>query len=251
MNSTASSSKRVFRPRLIPTLVMLPFLVTLLGLGTWQLERRVWKLGLIADMEERLAMPPAPLSELLPLGPAAAYRPVFAVGVYAHGNEMPLMARTYRGKNGEQIVTPLLLTERGAGVDSVLVNRGWVPEAKSDPKTRPESQPGGETVATGILRWPSTPGTFTPDNDPARNQWYWTDVHAMAEAADLSRPAPVVIDVGPNKADPKALPIGGQTIIDLPNDHLQYAITWFALAAVLLATYILSQRRPLDAPSSD
>jgi surfeit locus 1 family protein len=244
---TAAAKPRVFRPRLIPTLIALPFFLTLIGLGSWQLERREWKLGLIADMEARLAMPPAPLSELLPLGPAAAYRPVMAVGVYRHDKEMPLLARTYHGQNGVQIVTPLLLTEAPKGVDSVLVNRGWVPEDKRDPKSRPESLTTGEVTVTGILRWPSAPGLFTPDNDPARNQWYWTDIQAMAAAVGFDTTAPVIIDIGPNKANPKALPIGGQTIIDLPNDHLQYAITWYALAVVLLGTYILSQRRSPDA----
>lgn len=253
--STMMGGKR-FRPRLVPTLIALPMILALLGLGTWQMERRSWKEGLIADMQARLALPPAALSELLPLGPAANYRPVYAVGVYRHDREMQLLARTYNGENGVQIVTPLQLTEERAtedmasgvrsALDSVLVNRGWVPLDKRDPKSR-ESGTMGEVVVTGILRWPSAPGLFTPKNNPERGEWYWTDIPAMADAADIVHTAPAIIELGRDKAEPDRLPIGGQTIIDLPNNHLQYAITWYALAAALLATYILSQRRSPDA----
>jgi surfeit locus 1 family protein len=250
---TAAAPRRRFRPRLVPTLVALPLFLALLGLGTWQMERREWKLALIADMQARLAMPPAPLTELLALGPAANYRPVYAVGVYRHDREMLLEARTYHGQLGMQVVTPLELTEARsredagggarAAIDSVLVNRGWIPADRRDPGTRAAGQAAGEVAVTGILRWPQRPSYFTPDNHPDRGQWYWADVQAMARAADLAHPAPAVIEAGRDAAAPDRLPVGGQTIVDVPNNHLQYAITWYALAAVLLATYIMSQRR--------
>jgi len=249
-----SLSAKQFSPRLIPTLIALPLLLTLLGLGTWQMERRAWKTGLLADMEARLAMPPAALADLLPLGPAANYRPVYAIGIYRHDREMLLQARTHEGRIGAQVVTPLQLIEtrsaedvaRGARVtvENVLVNRGWVPLEARDPKSRPDSLLHGEIVVTGLLRWPSAPGWFTPKNDPASRTWYWPEAPAMAEAADLGPMAPALIELGRNQAAPDALPIGGQTIISLPNNHLHYALTWYALAAALLATYILSQLRP-------
>ena len=256
MIASAMRGGKRFRPRLVPTLIALPMILVLLALGSWQMERRHWKEGLLADMQARLALPPAALSELLPLGLAANYRPVYAVGVYRHDREMQLLARTYQGENGVQIVTPLQLTEERAtedmasgvrsALDSVLVNRGWVPLDKRDPKNR-ESGAMGEVVVTGILRWPSEPGLFTPKNDPARGQWYWPEVPAMALAADIVQTSPAIIELGRDTAEPNRLPFGGQTIIDLPNNHLQYAITWYALAAALLATYILSQRRSPDA----
>lgn len=246
-----------FRPRLIPTLIALPLLLTLLGLGSWQLERRSWKEGLLADMQARLALPPAALADLLPLGPAGNYRPVYAVGVYRHDREMQLLARTHESQIGVQVITPLQLTESRAAedvasgvrsaLDAVLVNRGWVPLDKREPKTRPESALQGEVVVTGVLRWPAAPGLFTPKNDPLRGDWYWPEIPAMAQAADLAPMAPAVIELGRNAAEPATLPIGGQTIVDLPNNHLHYALTWYALAAALLGTYILSQRRSTDA----
>lgn len=246
MGDPSTAPALAFRPRLIPTLIALPAILVLLALGTWQMERRAWKADLIATMQSRLAMPPASLVELLPLGPEAAYRPVFVTGVFRHDREMHLVARRYKERIGAQVVTPLLLTEGRGMADSVLVNRGWVPEDRRAPARRPDSQPHGEISVTGILRWPSQPGLFTPDNDPARGLWYWVDIPAMARAADLARPAPVVIESLRNPADPEALPVGGQTIVRLPNNHLQYAVTWYALAAALLGTYILSQRRPRD-----
>jgi surfeit locus 1 family protein len=253
-----SATAKRFRPRLIPTLIALPLLLTLLGLGTWQMERREWKTALLADMAARLAMPPAALVDLLPLGPAANYRPVYAVGVYRHDLEMLLQARTHEGRIGAQVVTPLQLIENRSAqdaasgaritVENVLVNRGWVPLEARDPESRPDSLLQGEVVVTGILRWPADPGLFTPKNDPAGRMWYWPEVPAMAQAADLGQMAPALIELGRSSTIPDALPsatlpIGGQTIISLSNNHLQYALTWYALAAALLATYILSQRR--------
>lgn len=242
-----------FKPRLIPTLIALPLFLTLLGLGTWQMERRDWKTALLADIEARLAMPPAPLVDLLPLGPAANYRPVYVVGVYWHDREMLVQARTHESQVGAQVVTPFQLIETRSAEDAasgakvraeaVLVNRGWVPLEARDPKTRPDSQPAGEMVVTGLLRWPAAPGWFTPANDPLKGEWYWMEVPAMAEASELGDVAPAYIELGRAAGAPDALPIGGQTIVSLPNNHLQYALTWYALAAALLATYILSQRR--------
>lgn len=251
------NAAKTFRPRLIPTLIALPLLLTLLGLGTWQIERLQWKTALIADMQARLAMPPEALIDLLPLGPAANYRPVYVVGVYRHDHEMQLQARTHESQIGVQLVTPVQLTESrsredvGSGVtaqvDAVLVNRGWVPLDKRDPRTRLDSWTMGEVVLTGILRWPTEPGRFTPENRPDKGEWYWIDLPAMATQSELPRVAPAYIELGRSRSDPDRLPIGGQTIVELPNNHLQYAITWYALAAVLLATYILSQRRSPDA----
>lgn len=251
------SAAITFRPSLKATLIALPLLLTLLGLGTWQVERLHWKTALIADMRSRLAMPPEALIDLLPLGPAANYRPVYVVGVYRHDHEMQLQARTYDGQIGVQLVTPVQLIESrsredaGSGVpsrvDAVLVNRGWVPLDRRDPRARLDSWTMGEVVLTGILRWPTEPGRFTPENRPDKGEWYWLDLPAMAAQSDLPRVAPAYIELGRSSSDPDRLPVGGQTIVELPNNHLQYAITWYALAAVLLATYILSQRRPPDA----
>ena len=82
-----------------------------------------------------------------------------------------------------------------------------------------------------------------PANDAARNEWFWFDLPAMKQAASAPDAAPFYIEAGP-APNPGGFPIGGQTIFQLPSNHLQYAITWFALAIALAVIYVVSQREP-------
>jgi surfeit locus 1 family protein len=226
------------RRRLWATLIALPMLAVLIGLGAWQLERREWKLALIAELETQLAAPPAPLPAVIDNPVAWNYRRVTARGRFDHAAELHVPARTYQSQAGWHVVTPLLRADGAA----VLVDRGWVTDAAIDPASRPESLVAGEVEIGGILRVPTPPGWLIPDNRPEANQWYWLDLPAMAAAAGIDGPVlPLVLEaeLGP----PGALPIGGQTRVELPNDHLQYALTWFSLAAVLAVIFILSVRR--------
>ena len=168
-----------------------------------------------------------------------------------HDSEFHLVARTHEGRVGLQIVTPMV-TSQPLLRAPWMVNRGWVPIELADPARRPESLPAAEVTISGILRWPRPPGWFAPDNDPARNQWYWIDLPAMAEAVgsrgeDVS-PLVLYADLD---GDPKALPIGGQVRLAARNDHLQYAITWYALAAILLVIYVIFHLRHEDSAPSD
>jgi surfeit locus 1 family protein len=131
----------------------------------------------------------------------------------------------------------------------VLVNRGFVPLDKKDASTRRDSEVEGETSVTGLIRFPQAHAWFIPPDDPARNIWFSRDPAVIAKAYGLERVAPVIVDAD-RAADKAALPRGGQTRIALPNDHLQYALTWFGLAVVLLCvftTYAMRRRR--EAPS--
>jgi surfeit locus 1 family protein len=219
----------------------------LIGLGTWQVERRAWKADLIATMNARLALPPASLSELLAGGESEDFRPVRATGIFLHDQEMYLAARSYQSQLGYHVVTPLLLDDGTPGGPAVLVDRGWVPVDRLAPESRAAGQVPGKVTVEGILRRPSKPGAFTPDNRPDQNQWYWSDLPAMGAHAGLAQVAPVLIEAGP-AVNPGGLPIGGQTRVTLPNDHLQYAITWYALAAALVVLYLVSRRRRTAGP---
>jgi surfeit locus 1 family protein len=119
----------------------------------------------------------------------------------------------------------------------LFLNRGFVPYDRKEPETRPDSLAEGEQALIGLARLPlfENPGFLVPDNDPARNQYYWKDLAAMTEAAGLEGETvlPLFVDAGPY-ADPLKLPIGGVTNIDLPNSHLQYAVTWYGLALALV-----------------
>lgn len=237
---TAFSPRR-FRPALWPTLLVIPMLAVLIGLGTWQLERLFWKTALLDHIERQLAAPAVPMPERFDDPAAWDYRRVRVTGTFLNDRELHLLNRTHDGRVGAHVVTPLRRSDAAAPGPApgpvVLVDRGWVPADRLDPATRPDSLPTGPMTVHGVLRVPPGRGWMQPDNEPARNQWFWLDLPAMAAAAGLSEAPPVILEAGPNPPGAPALPIGGQTRVNIPNDHLQYAITWYGLAAALLVIY--------------
>ncbi|TSD88174.1 SURF1 family protein [Mycobacterium sp. KBS0706] len=228
---------RRFRPEFWPTVFLVPALALMLGLGIWQLERLAWKTDLIDRIEHGLAAPPAPLPT--ETDPSFDYRHVTITGRFDAAHAFRLLARVHDGAAGIQVVTPLL---RADGGPAVLVNRGWVPLGPDGKPTAFDPPPDGTVTVEGVARRPLPQGWMQPDNSPATNEWFWTDLPAMAAAAGLERAAPVVVEqaAGPDRPRP---PIGGQTNIDLPNNHLEYAITWFSFAFMLVAIYLLHHLR--------
>ena len=222
-----------FRPLLIPTLWFVPGLALLLGLGVWQIERLSEKEALIASVEAGLQAPPIPLDEALKLGNDAEWRHVRLTGHFLNDKEVYIFAQGPMGAVGVHVIAPLMRAEGG----TVLVDRGFVPEALRDPATRATGEIENETSLTGVLRLSQRPGLFTPAPDLANRLWFVKDVPAIASSMGLDVP-PVLIeaDATPN---PGGWPLGGQTNIDIPNDHLQYAITWFGLALALMGVYLL------------
>jgi surfeit locus 1 family protein len=122
----------------------------------------------------------------------------------------------------------------------VLFDRGWVPSEKKDPAKRAEGQVAGTVKLVGVVRRSQVQRQFAPDNVPDKNVWFHVDVPLMRGMAG-GVPDPALdtffleADAAPN---PGGLPIGGQTQLDIPNDHLQYAITWFLLAMALAGVYL-------------
>jgi surfeit locus 1 family protein len=201
----------------------------LLALGFWQLERRAWKLDLIAEREAALSAAPAPVAAADADPQAFEYRRIAASGRFAHDRELYLTSQFLADRPGWHVITPLLLEDGSA----LLVDRGFVSDAAKDPVARAQGQLAGPVTVEGILRLTTPPGWFTPANQPARNLWFTRDAAAMAAAAGLSRARPYFLVAGP-APNPGGLPVGTPERVDLPNDHLQYAVTWFALAASLL-----------------
>ncbi len=229
-----------FRPALWPTLVSVPALAVLLALGTWQIERLHWKEALIAAREASLAAPPAALGagaqgldELAELD----FRRVSVRGRFRHQAEIHLVAPSLRGEACYHVVTPLA---RGGGERVVLVDRGWVPPALKLAASRPRGQVAGTVTVEGIARAQGAQGMFVPDNDPGKNLWYWRDLTGMAAHLGLAL-APVLVEAGA-AANPGGWPLGGQTRTELRNDHLGYALIWYALAAALVVVYVLYHR---------
>ena len=224
-----------FRPFLWLTVVTLPALLVLVGLGTWQLGRLQWKNNLIDSFEARVAAPPV----AVPAGGAAIdpfeFRQLDLTGRFLHDKEIFLTGRTYEGNAGFHVVTPFELADGRL----ILINRGWVSEGYKDPAKRAFSRVDGPTTVAGILRKPGQKGYFVPENEPAKGFWF-TLVPAEINAhlglgtvaidsfyADAIRTSAVV-----------TLPIAAKTELNLRNAHLSYALTWYGIALALIGVYI-------------
>jgi len=225
---------RGFRPRLVPTLIAVPGVLLMLGLGSWQVQRLVEKNAENAFRAARVTAPAVDLPGRIDDLAEFEFRRVRVTGVLRHDREIFLNARSRRGNAGYHILSPLVRD----GAAPVLVNRGWVPYERRKPETRAAGQVEGQVTIEGIARREARKGWFMPDNDPTRNEWFWYDLPAMAAAAGLSDIVPLYIeaDASPN---PGGFPIGGQTIVEIPSPHLQYAITWYALAIALGVIYFV------------
>jgi len=210
-------------------------------MGTWQLERLEWKQALIAEMQVRGATAPVRLPGDLS-DPALEYTPVRLHGRFLHGKELYVSSRTHKGKVGLHIVTPLRLDDGR----TILVNRGWVPPAKKDPVARAAGQLKGPVMVEGVIRQGGWGGSamFRPANQPDDNLWLWMDLPAMAARAGLEDAETRIYVASGPAPNPGGFPLGGDTHPALVNHHLQYAITWYALAAILLVIYLLHQSRP-------
>jgi surfeit locus 1 family protein len=208
--------------------------VALIALGTWQLERLASKRDLIATRHAQLAAPAASLPAKADDWRAWDFRPVKVQGEFRHDLEQLFGVTAIEGKVGHHVLTPLVRSD-GA---PVLIDRGWVPADQAHPATRRAGQVDGPVQIAGIARYrgEDRSGWFTPDNRPEQTLWYWYDLPALARVLGLQLlPVVVEADATPN---PGGLPIGGRTRTELPDNHLQYAITWYGLAAGLLVIWV-------------
>jgi surfeit locus 1 family protein len=213
-----------------PSLFALGGIVVLLGLGSWQVQRLFWKEQLIAERHAALAAAPVDVPDTLDDARALEYHPVTARGTFLPDHELFLGATDADGHLGYHVIEPLHLASGAV----LLVDRGYVPEDKKLPATRSAGEPQGEVTITGLLRLApkAKPHWFLPANNAERNYWFWVDIPAMAAAAHLDRVLPFYVDAD-KTPNPGGWPVGGQMPLDLPNNHLQYAITWYALAVAL------------------
>jgi surfeit locus 1 family protein len=226
-----------FRPILKLTLAVVPVFAILVGLGVWQIERLHWKLGLIAQVDQNLSAPPISLARALALGPAAQYHRVALAGSFVNAKEAYVFATDTSGAPGYHVVAPLK-TDDGR---IVLVDRGFVPRELFNLKTLAAGRLEGERHVVGVWRVPDAPGLFTPAPDVTHRVWYSRDAAGIAKTERLTLAALAIVeaDATPN---PGGWPKGGQTAVEFRNEHLQYAITWFLMAAALLAVYLFYHR---------
>ncbi|QQN64767.1 SURF1 family protein [Bradyrhizobium diazoefficiens] len=229
-NETRSPT-RAARPHLWLTVLSLIVFVILMALGVWQVERRAWKLALIDRVEQRVHAPaqPIPSRDSWPAITAAndEYRHVSVSGRFLHDRETLVQAVTEEGP-GYWVLTPL---RRDDGT-SILINRGFVPSERREASTRRDGNPDGQVEIIGLLRITEPKGGFLRDNVPQHNRWYSRDVAAIAAARGLQNVAPFFVDADAGSQSAGG-PIAGLTVIRFPNNHLIYALTWFALAFML------------------
>ncbi|KOF16659.1 cytochrome oxidase [Ensifer adhaerens] len=219
----------------------------LISLGTWQMQRLQWKEGLLQAIAARRSAPPVTLAEIEKIsaeGGDIDYRTVTVSGTFDHGKERHFFA-THNGRTGYYVFTPLNIEDGRA----LFVNRGFVPYELKDASTRLAGELPASVAIHGLARPKLTekPSSLVPDNDLAKNIFYWKDLDTMASSVGLSAdkvlPLFVDADATPN---PGGLPIGGVTQFDLPNSHLQYALTWYGLAAALVVVsgVFVMRRKP-------
>lgn len=238
-----SSSKRIFRPTLWPTVFTIPCVLIMIGLSIWQVYRLQWKEALIGDRQARVAAAPIDLPAPGSKPGDIEFRRVRVTGHFLHDHEMYLAARSMNSNVGYHIVTPMVL---GSG-ETILVDRGWVPDTMKLPDTRAQGQLAGEVTMDGVVRLTQRQAFMQPDNEPEKNVWFFLDLPSMVTKAGLPARSDLYVEAAASDI-PGTYPLGGQTKINLPNDHLQYALTWAMLAVALIVIYVIYHLRPVSPP---
>ncbi|KAG0174003.1 surf-like protein [Apophysomyces sp. BC1034] len=221
------------------------------GLGTWQVQRLRWKVNLIGELEERMVEKAIPLPRRInkDVLDEYEYKRVTTTGKYRHDLEITVGPRTRGdGEVGYFLITPL---ERENG-STVLVKRGWVHSSKRDQSARPESLEQGTVEVVGLLRMSEQRNTFTPDNNIAKNEWYWVDVDTISNMAGAE---PFLIERVTDKSPyvehdliQKGIPVGRSPLVEIRNNHMQYIITWYALSIATTGMLWKLLRKPVNRP---
>lgn len=241
------------RSLLWPTLAAGSALIVLLGLGTWQLQRLAWKQDLTARIEARAHAEPVGLQKAIAQWRDAGeveYLRVRMNGAFLNAREAHLFT-VQNSQTGWRIISPF-----SSGDHIVLVDRGFVPDALKAPESRSAGRGAGIGTITGLARVPGKQAFFVPDNDAARNSWFWRDVEALSafllDAGDRARVLPFIIEADDTPVA-GGWPRGGVTRLTLSNKHLEYALTWYGLAATLVFVYgffIFGRLRASKTPDS-
>ncbi len=202
----------------------------LISLGVWQTQRLAWKEGVIADIDARIAAPPVALPAVLD-PERDAYLPVETTGVLGAGFLQVLVSKKGAGA-GYRIIRPMI-----RDADRIMIDMGFVATGDASDLKFEEGPP---ITIVGNLQWPQETDSFTPAPDLENNIWFARDVDAMARALG-TRPVLLVRREAPQLGGPLSpMPVDTSAI---PNDHLQYAITWFSLAAIWSAMTFFFLRR--------
>lgn len=245
MHAKRSGCKsKMGRSRLILYFCTASAFAVLIGLGFWQLQRHAWKQALIAQVETQSKKPPlsfAALYERWQKKENIEYMPVQVSGQFLHKSERHVYALENK-VSGWHVYTPLIMQSG----EVVFINRGFVTDRVKAPENRLAGQTKGIISFTGLARHaPKSKSIFTPNNDEQKNQYYWRDHAAMSRFALGTAPKnkiiPFFID-GQEKTITGKWPKSSVTRITFSNRHMEYALTWFGLAAGLIGVFIVFLR---------
>lgn len=246
---------------LLPTLAASAAFVLLVGLGIWQWQRKAWKEELIATIDARIAAAPVapdqwaalncrPLQEV-GLAASCDFKMVRLAGRFDHGGERHVFANVPRsgsgpGGPGYWVLTPFEL-ENAPG-SRIYVNRGFVPEPRKDPASRSEGQIADRIEIVGQVRTAEPRGIFINDNSPRANVWFLRNPRELLGLGEIEAGPPGWQAAGPDPLEfyveqiapppPGGLPAPRPSRIELPNRHLEYALTWWGLSLTLVGVYV-------------
>ena len=231
------------RRLLWPSLLTAAMLIVLLGLGTWQVRRLLWKQALLAQIDRAEMSRPVPLP---PSGSASGLSPfmkVSATGMFLPDDAALYGAEVRNIPTGPTMGARMIEPMREVGGDVILVDRGWVPLSRPTPI----DQPTGTVTVSGYVRFGDSPGWFSAKDDPAARRFFTLDPKAIGSATGLANIRPfVLVTLGPG-AGPDAVvehwPDPARHLPRPPNNHLSYAITWYGLAVALLAIFVVWARK--------
>lgn len=229
-------------------LLVLTIIVVCVSLAFWQLRRLEQRKAVNARLEQRMNQPVVNLERLLgsaeaPDGPVeqARYRTVRVEGTYDVDEQVVLQSRSFQGRSGNHLLTPLLLSSG----EAVLVDRGWVPLPTDDGVLAESAPPAGPVRAEGVLL-PSEQRGFLGISDPPPGKVTALpriDVERLA--GQVSYPMyPLYLrlrDQDPANPGPLPEPVPIPPADEGP--HLEYALQWFAFAATALVVYLGLMRR--------
>ena len=211
--------------------MIFPILLGLIGvtilvlLGNWQVRRLEWKEVMLASIEARLSAPAVPLPDVL-LPADDRFLSVVVTGKMEPG-EIHVLSSDPRTGAGYRIISAFVL-DNGR---RILIDRGIVPDRDKEKMRGPDD---GELY--GNLLWADDADKYTPVNDLINNIWFSRAARPMAEVLN-TEDVLLVLSHTSLSTGPQPVPVG----LNIPNKHLEYAVTWYGFAIVwaFMTLYLL------------
>ena len=230
--------KIYFKPSVWLTIFAFPSFLILIILGSWQVQRLSWKSDLISNYNNNFQQAPITVKELFKDRKNNKYRRTVIYGEYDHANEIQIIGKTYEVNAGFHIITPFILENN----EIIYINRGWVPKKYADKKTRKFSLLEENVKVVGLVRLPQKKGYFVPENEPENGFWFTIIPEELNRHLNIIGENEFYIDEL-NIDEKLKLPMPANGKVQVPNNHLQYAITWYSLALGLLIVYFAWHRQ--------